>query len=166
MTDPVDHPSHYNQHPSGVECIDIVEHMTFNVGNAVKYVWRSGLKDDKTEIEDLRKAAWYLNREIERLSREGDSRYTDQSCPRCKNRILVGQIVHNCCPEHNEWVCGNCRDELHPEGPRPIDPGWKVANGSARVVWPSDHEHDDCIPGGVCVIGPNRICSGTMALGN
>lgn len=64
----VDHPSHYNQHPSGVECIDVVEHMTFNVGNAVKYLWRAGLKDSTPALEDLQKAAWYINREIQRVS--------------------------------------------------------------------------------------------------
>lgn len=65
--DPVDHPKHYTQHPSGVECIEIVEHMNFNRGNAIKYVWRAGDKGD--EIEDLKKARWYIEREIARLSR-------------------------------------------------------------------------------------------------
>lgn len=60
----VDHPPHYNAHPSGVECIDVVEHMTFNVGNAVKYAWRAGLKGDA--VEDYEKAIWYLRREIAR----------------------------------------------------------------------------------------------------
>jgi len=63
--DPVDHPSHYTGHPSGVECIQITEHMNFNVGNAVKYLWRAGAKGDATE--DLRKAAWYIERELKRL---------------------------------------------------------------------------------------------------
>lgn len=40
----VDHPAHYNSHPSGIECIDVVENMGFNVGNAVKYLWRADLK--------------------------------------------------------------------------------------------------------------------------
>ena len=64
----VDHPRHYNQHPTGIEAIDVVEHMSFNLGNAIKYVWRAGLKGNP--IEDLRKAAWYTNREIERLSKK------------------------------------------------------------------------------------------------
>jgi hypothetical protein len=59
------HPPHYNAHPSGIECIEIVEHFNFNVGNAIKYLWRAGLKSSSA-IEDLRKAAWYINREIER----------------------------------------------------------------------------------------------------
>lgn len=62
--DNVDKPKHYNMHPSGVECIDITEWMTFNCGNAVKYIWRADMKGG---IEDLKKAAWYVNREIKRL---------------------------------------------------------------------------------------------------
>ena len=58
----VDHPAHYNAHPSGVECITVVEHMSFNVGNAVKYLWRADEKGNA--LEDLRKAAWYVQREI------------------------------------------------------------------------------------------------------
>jgi hypothetical protein len=63
----VNHPPHYNAHPSGVECITVVEHYGFNVGNAIKYLWRAGQKSPDP-LEDLRKAAWYVNREIERLS--------------------------------------------------------------------------------------------------
>lgn len=62
MHDPVNHPAHYTQHPSGVECIQITEHMGFNLGNVVKYVWRCDEKLDA--IEDLRKAKFYLEREI------------------------------------------------------------------------------------------------------
>ena len=69
--DPVDHPAHYTGHPSGVECITVTEHMNFNVGNAVKYLWRAGRKGDA--LTDLRKAAWYVSREIERLTREAGS---------------------------------------------------------------------------------------------
>ena len=64
MTDLVNHPPHYKSHPSGVECIQITRHMNFNVGNAVKYLWRAGLKGD--DIEDLRKAAWYIADEIQK----------------------------------------------------------------------------------------------------
>lgn len=65
--DSVNHPAHYTKHPSGVECIEVTEWMNFNRGNAVKYIWRAGDKGD--EIEDLKKAAWYLEREISRLMR-------------------------------------------------------------------------------------------------
>lgn len=66
-SDPVSNPTHYTEHPSGIECIQVTEHMGFNLGNAVKYIWRCDLKRDA--IEDLKKAVWYLNREISK--REG-----------------------------------------------------------------------------------------------
>ena len=63
--DPVNHPSHYTMHPSGVECIDVTEWMTFNLGNCVKYIWRADHKG--TTVQDLEKARWYLDREIRRI---------------------------------------------------------------------------------------------------
>lgn len=60
--DPVNHPKHYTDHPSGVECIQITEHMGFCLGNAIKYIWRADLKNDA--IEDLEKAKWYIEREL------------------------------------------------------------------------------------------------------
>lgn len=78
MSDPVNHPTHYTNHPSGIECLDIVRHMNFNLGNVVKYVWRA---DDKHKtIEDLEKAAFYLADEIERLKRLSDG-------PGCVRRV-------------------------------------------------------------------------------
>ena len=62
QNDNVNHPKHYTSRPSGIECIQIVEHMNFCLGNALKYIWRAGLKGD--ELEDLKKARWYLDREI------------------------------------------------------------------------------------------------------
>lgn len=70
MSDPVKHPTHYNQHPSGVECITIVEELTYNCGCAVKYIWRSPYKGKR--IEDLRKAIESLELEIARLNRKAD----------------------------------------------------------------------------------------------
>lgn len=66
--DRVNHPPHYTSHPSGVECIEIAVHMNFCLGNALKYLWRAGLKGDA--VEDLRKARWYIDREIEHLTGE------------------------------------------------------------------------------------------------
>ena len=60
----VEHPKHYNSHPSGIECIAIVRHMNFTLGSAVKYIWRAGLKDCATKLEDLEKARWYIDDEI------------------------------------------------------------------------------------------------------
>jgi len=68
MTEQVNHPDHYSQVP-GIECIDVVEHFDFNRGNAIKYIWRAGLKS-KDAITDLRKAIWYLEREIERIKKD------------------------------------------------------------------------------------------------
>jgi len=62
--DLINHPPHYTSHPSGVECIQITEHMGFNLGNALKYIWRADLKWNRTE--DIKKAIWYLERELNR----------------------------------------------------------------------------------------------------
>lgn len=64
--DPVNKPKHYTEHPSGVECIQITEHMNFLLGNAMKYIWRADLKNG---VEDLQKAVWYINREIEKRTK-------------------------------------------------------------------------------------------------
>ena len=66
--DPVNHPKHYTDHPSGIECIQITEHMGFCLGNAIKYIWRADLKNDA--IEDLNKAKWYIEREILRRTNQ------------------------------------------------------------------------------------------------
>ena len=62
--DNIEHPKHYTSHPSGIECIQITRHMGFNLGNAIKYIWRADLKNDA--IEDLKKAVWYLQDEIKK----------------------------------------------------------------------------------------------------
>jgi hypothetical protein len=64
VTDMVNKPPHYTDHPSGVECIEIAEHMNFCLGNAIKYIWRADLKGNA--VEDLKKARFYIDREIER----------------------------------------------------------------------------------------------------
>lgn len=75
MINNVEHPSWYTKHPSGVECIQITEHYDFCVGNAIKYLWRAGLKSEEgmnnkdKEIQDLEKAIWYINRKIENLKK-------------------------------------------------------------------------------------------------
>lgn len=72
----VNHPKHYNVHPSGVECIEIVEWYPFNVGNAIKYLWRM---NEKGGLEDLKKAAWYIQREIDLQERVTGASATDVS---------------------------------------------------------------------------------------
>lgn len=74
--DNVNHPKHYTSHPSGVECITITRHYCFSIGNAIKYLWRAGLKkelglsDKLKEIEDLNKAIWYIKDRIKQLTNE------------------------------------------------------------------------------------------------
>lgn len=65
--DVVNHPQHYVSHPSGIECIQITEHMGFNLGNVIKYLWRA--EEKGAPLQDLEKAAWYLAREIEKRKR-------------------------------------------------------------------------------------------------
>lgn len=73
MEDKVNNPKHYTSHPSGIECIEITRHYDYCIGNAIKYLWRAGIKtengmqDKEKEIEDLRKAIWYINDKIENL---------------------------------------------------------------------------------------------------
>lgn len=74
MADMVNHPPHYTSHPSGVEAIQVTRHMTFNLGNAMKYIWRAGIKDPNKTVQDLEKAIFYLNDEIARI-REMENKY-------------------------------------------------------------------------------------------
>jgi len=63
----VDHPRHYNQHPSGIETIELIEHLPCSLSNAVKYIWRCGLKQTETPLRDLKSARWYTEREARRI---------------------------------------------------------------------------------------------------
>ena len=65
-------PQHYQSDPSGVQCIEISENWSFCLGNALKYMWRSGKKDSSKNIEDLQKAVWYIEREISRLDKDSE----------------------------------------------------------------------------------------------
>ena len=69
-SDSVNMPIHYTNHPSGIECIQITEHMLFNIGNAIKYLWRCDLKGKP--LEDLKKARYYVDREIKRRTSEAE----------------------------------------------------------------------------------------------
>lgn len=73
--DAVNQPKHYTSHPSGIECIQVTEHMSFNLGSALKYIWRCDLKQDA--IEDLKKAKWYIEREL--AKREQPIQWPDES---------------------------------------------------------------------------------------
>jgi len=77
MKDMVNHPAHYTSDPSGVECIQIVRHRNYNIGNAIKYLWRAGLKNEDKHIEDLKKAIFYISDEIKRLEGNYESSQKD-----------------------------------------------------------------------------------------
>ena len=64
-------PSHYKGFSNGAQVVDIAEWLNFNRGNAVKYIARAGRKQGADTLEDLRKARWYIEREIERIITDG-----------------------------------------------------------------------------------------------
>lgn len=75
--DQVNHPKHYNSHPSGVECKDVTRHMSFDAGNAVKYLWRNGLKDGNPVLQELKKSRFYIIDEAKRVSEISAKRIKD-----------------------------------------------------------------------------------------
>lgn len=72
----VNHPPHYNEHPAKIECIEVIRYFNFDIGNAIKYLWRQGLKQEegldplKKQIDDCRKAIWYINDHIAELEKQ------------------------------------------------------------------------------------------------
>jgi hypothetical protein len=101
--DEVNHPSHYTSHPSGVECIDITRHHNFNIGNAIKYLWRQGLKDSEPALTDLKKAAWYLADEIARIEKTRTVVVRAEPMPRLsRDAIISGRLYLNV-------VCPTCK---------------------------------------------------------
>lgn len=89
-TEKVDHPPHYQGHPSRLECIDLVEAMCFSRGNAIKYLWRANLKNG---VEDYRKALWCVNR------------HTSAGCRICEGVALRldGLKLDGPVGQFNEW---------------------------------------------------------------
>lgn len=77
-------PKYYKEHPSGIECIDITRHYCFDIGNAIKYLWRAGLKTEQglsskqKEIEDLNKAIWYIQDRIKQLQHEEETKESNR----------------------------------------------------------------------------------------
>jgi len=100
--DIIERPKHYTSHPSGIECIQITEHMGFNLGNAMKYIWRCDLKKDA--VEDLKKAKWYIEREINKRTGK-------------KMEDPLPAVKHECatCRFYARWgseePCCRCNDE-------------------------------------------------------
>lgn len=116
MSDPIS-PDHYQGFSNGAEVIDITECLPFNTGNAVKYLARAGRKDPARHLEDLRKAAWYVRREIARL---GGEPAPEPTSPTVTPDMV--QLVLDTCAEHAELAtfddgtCTECRGCL--DGPK------------------------------------------------
>lgn len=140
--DPVNAPRHYRNSPSGVECIEITEHMNFCVGNAVKYLWRCGEKNDL--LEDLKKARWYIDREIRRVEVE---RATEAS--EAELRKMSGAGADGLIPLKEGWDPYFIEEEDYVQGKFDTD-RWNAAGqvfimtrGGARVIVKSQLECDE-----------------------
>lgn len=110
MSDPVNHPAHYTAHASGIECIRVAEHFNFCIGNAIKYLWRAGQKGDA--VQDLRKAVWYIEREISRLQNtSGDeTRWIPDLCMKLTAELEKLRADHDALGNDMDSVCVE-RDE-------------------------------------------------------
>jgi hypothetical protein len=97
MSDNVNHPKHYTSHPSGIECIQITRHMSFNIGNAVKYLWRADEKGNA--LEDLQKARWYIDDEIKRR----EMAELERECEEVRERKTADTTYLR-----EAWRCAGC----------------------------------------------------------
>lgn len=98
--DMVNKPPHYRKHPSGVECIQVTEHMNFNIGNAMKYLWRAGEKGNM--IEDLKKARWYVDREVGRVAKSLG--IIDYTCVSFVDQIEALKDCNSSLSKDNAWM--------------------------------------------------------------
>jgi predicted DNA-binding protein len=127
----VKHPKHYNLHPSGVECITVIQDMTFNVGTAIKHLWRAGLKSSETHIEDLEKARQYIDFEIARI--KGHKAFAADASPGYFPLEPNGGIVTT---EHNaksfERIVRHAVEHPKP-GTEGVDPVQLAKNAIAKI---------------------------------
>ena len=102
--DPIN-PNHFKDHPSGVECITITEHMNFCLGNAMKYIWRAGRKPGASKYQDLAKAKWYVEREMalemKRIEDEEKASAKKEIKTECSGHGRGGTV--ECCPRAGEY---------------------------------------------------------------
>lgn len=105
----INHPKHYNSHPNGIECIDIIRHYTCDIANAIKYLWRAGLKpemgmeDAEKESEDLKKAIFYIEDYTTNCSGET---YDDAARPYTMSsvRMITGHSVKEICEGYHSDI--------------------------------------------------------------
>lgn len=103
----VAHPRHYNAHVSNIECIELIEHLPTNLGNAVKYLWRCGLKATETPLRDLKSARWYTERELQRMRL-----YELEDEPRPKTDVVWRALAHRVIAVETESEGGALGDFL------------------------------------------------------
>lgn len=126
MSDSVNHPEHYTSDPSGIECIEVTRHRNFNIGNAIKYLWRAGLKDSaqlnklEKHIQDLDKAVWYILDEKKRLQELAKPKMQvdpgTNTCGPCRIEGLYGNIPSGdlTCARHNGYeLCKECSQRIY-----------------------------------------------------
>lgn len=117
MNDPVSHPAHYTSDPSGVECIQITRHRSYAIGNAIKYLWRAGLKESDDpfakQIEDLEKARWYIANEIDRLTTMHTKRAAHRLTEPAVDRYFNGGETMADKVAQNEKLRATVNDEAH-----------------------------------------------------
>lgn len=83
MPDMVNHPPHYTAHPKGIECIDVIEDSpSYNLGTAIKYIWRVNWGGKDNDLQDLMKAKWYLEREIAKRKHAWEEELMDSDTSR------------------------------------------------------------------------------------
>jgi hypothetical protein len=124
LTDIVNNPPHYTSDPSGIECIQITRHRNYNIGNAIKYLWRAGLKSDpkqsaiEKQVEDLQKAVFYIHDEIRRLNGDKVEPPTDNDIELDKIRlprdqwVTIARLIEEVRDETIRGVETQFRDEL------------------------------------------------------
>lgn len=127
MTDTINKPKHYRSLGAMcdcgqvIECISVTRHLNFNLGNAIKYIWRCDHKENT--VEDLKKAVWYLNDEIKRIQKLNPPPTMYKKCKanECGNAIPMQyprDFCGMCCGEYvaaqkplfKNWFCGICKE--------------------------------------------------------
>lgn len=124
QNDPVNHPEHYTNHPSGIECIEITKHYDFSIGNAIKYLWRSGLKQEiglssrQKEKQDLEKAIWYINQKIKDLSPKEVAKCKECGSTDVEIKAWINPNGNKFCDDGDDpwhgW-CNKCEKEVEIE---------------------------------------------------
>lgn len=148
MNDAVNHPSHYTD--GNIEVIDFIEdkRLNYHRGNAVKYICRAGKKDPAKEVEDLQKAAWYINREIQRLEaqKQRDARAEEL---RAVGVTFADELMSSVVRHPRSWAKVMGREDLAEQ--LPADTGLSQAEAAEIAKEPAVPRREVRVPEGVQV---------------